>query len=45
LLRQNVSDAELQSLWNAAGSNYHVVGKSGQGGVRTLLTMVKDQIE
>jgi hypothetical protein len=45
LLRQNPDEAELQKLWNSAGSNYYIVGKHGNDGVRHVLTMIRDQIE
>lgn len=45
LLRQNPDEAELQELWTSARSNYHVVGRHGNDGVRTFLTMIRDHIE
>jgi hypothetical protein len=45
LLSQNPDEAELQKLWNSAGSDYYIVGKDGNDGVRHFLTMIRDQIE
>jgi hypothetical protein len=45
LLRENPAEAELQELWNSAGSNYHIVGKNGHEAMREFLTMIRDQIE
>jgi hypothetical protein len=45
LLREEPSEAELQKLWNSAGSNYHIVGKNGHEAMREFLTMIRDQIE
>ncbi len=45
LLRQNPDEAELEKLWNSAGSNYYIVGKDGNDGARHFLTMIMDQIE
>lgn len=45
LLREEPSEAELQKLWNSAGSNYNIVGKNGHEAMREFLTMIRDQIE
>lgn len=45
LLREEPSEAELQKIWNSAGSNYHIVGKNGHEAMREVLTMIRDQIE
>jgi len=45
VLREEPSEAELQKLWNSAGSNYHVVGKNGHEAMREFLTTIRDQIE
>lgn len=45
LLDQNPDEAELQKLWNSTDSNYYIVGKHGNDGVRQVLTMIRDQIE
>ena len=45
LLNEEPSEAELQKIWNSAGSNYHIVGKNGHEAMREFLTMIRDQIE
>jgi hypothetical protein len=45
LLREEPSEAELQKIWNSAGSNYNIVGKNGHEAMREFLTMIRDQIE
>ncbi len=45
LLRQSPDETELQKLWNSAGSDYYIVGRDGNDGVRHFLTMIRDQIE
>jgi hypothetical protein len=45
LLREEPNEAELQKIWNSAGSNYHIVGKNGHEAMREFLTMIRDQIE
>lgn len=45
LLREEPNEAELQKIWNSAGSNYHIVGKNGHEAMREFMTMIRDQIE
>lgn len=45
LLSADPNETELQELWNSAHSGYYIVGKDGNEGVRSILTMIRDQIE
>lgn len=45
LLAKHPAEADLQKLWNAAGSDYFIVGNNGHDGMRWFLTRIKDHIK
>jgi hypothetical protein len=45
LLRQNLSEADLQELWNSTEADYFIVGHNGNEAMRHFLTTIRDQIE
>jgi len=45
LLRQNLSEADLQELWNSTEADYFIVGHNDNEAMRHFLTTIRDQIE